>query len=82
VVAQYEAELDAAFAQAREAGDLMVLTAVVRRWSGGRRESHPPAPADPGVTVSRHRALIILFTRLARPREPISSARTGGDTVR
>jgi Family of unknown function (DUF6247) len=32
VVAQYEAELDAAFAQAREAGDLMAPTAVVRRW--------------------------------------------------
>jgi hypothetical protein len=32
VVAQYDAELDAAFTQAREAGDLMVLTAVVRRW--------------------------------------------------
>jgi hypothetical protein len=32
VVAQYEAELDAAYARAREAGDLMVLTAAVRRW--------------------------------------------------
>jgi hypothetical protein len=32
VVAQYEAELDAAFAQARETGDLTVLTTAVRRW--------------------------------------------------
>jgi hypothetical protein len=32
VVAQYEAELDAAFARAREAGDLTVLTTAVRRW--------------------------------------------------
>ena len=24
--------------------------------SGGRGESHPPAPTDPGVTISRHRA--------------------------
>ena len=32
VVAQYEAELDAAFAQARETGELTVLTTAVRRW--------------------------------------------------
>jgi hypothetical protein len=32
VVAQYEIELDAAFARARETGDLRVLTAAVRRW--------------------------------------------------
>ena len=32
VVAQYEAELDAAFARARETGDLSVLTGAVRRW--------------------------------------------------
>jgi Family of unknown function (DUF6247) len=32
IVAQYEAELDAAFAGARETGDLRVLTAAVRRW--------------------------------------------------
>ena len=32
--------------------------------SGGRRESHPPAPTDPGVTVSRHRALVVLVTRV------------------
>src|SRR6266568_9632717 len=27
-------------------------------WSGSLGESHPQAPADPGVTVSRHRALL------------------------
>lgn len=32
LVIQYEAELDAAFAQARETGDLTVLTTAVRRW--------------------------------------------------
>jgi Family of unknown function (DUF6247) len=32
VLAQYDAELDAAFAQARETGDLTVLTTAVRRW--------------------------------------------------
>jgi|ERR1035437_1556407 hypothetical protein len=32
VVAQYETELDAAFARARETGDLTVLTIAVRRW--------------------------------------------------
>ena len=32
VLAQYEIELDAAFARAREAGDLTVLTSAVRRW--------------------------------------------------
>ena len=32
--------------------------------SGSRRESHPPAPTDPGVTISRHRALVILSTRI------------------
>ena len=50
--------------------------------SGGPGESHPRAPTDPGVTVSRHRALVILVTRRARPREPIPSARTVGDTAR
>jgi hypothetical protein len=29
------------------------------RRSGGRGDLHPPAPTDPGVTVSRHRALLI-----------------------
>ncbi len=32
MLAQYEAELDAAYAQARETGDLTVLTTTVRRW--------------------------------------------------
>jgi Family of unknown function (DUF6247) len=32
VVAQYEAELDAAFSQARQTDDLTVLTSAVRRW--------------------------------------------------
>ena len=27
-------------------------------WSGRPGESHPRAPADPGVTVPRHRALL------------------------
>ena len=50
--------------------------------SGGPGESHPRAPTDPGVTVSRHRALVILVTRHARPRESMPSARTCGDTAR
>ena len=32
VLVQYEAELDAAFARARETGDVTVLTIAVRRW--------------------------------------------------
>jgi hypothetical protein len=32
VLAAYETELDAAFARARETGDLTVLTTAVRRW--------------------------------------------------
>jgi hypothetical protein len=32
VLKHYETELDAAFAQARAAGDLTVLTTAVRRW--------------------------------------------------
>ncbi|MGW1047276.1 IS3 family transposase [Streptomyces sp. NPDC002547] len=31
--------------------------------SGSRRESHPPAPTEPCVTVSRYTALATLFTR-------------------
>src|ERR1017187_250230 len=34
--------------------------------SGGRGESHPPAPTDPGVRVSPHRALVILILRNRR----------------
>jgi hypothetical protein len=43
---------------------------------GGRRESHPPAPPEPGVNLSAHRAPIIRF--VLRPhveRPPIASAR-------
>jgi hypothetical protein len=32
VLVQYETELDAAFSQARETGELTVLTTAVRRW--------------------------------------------------
>jgi len=52
------------------------------RWSGGRRESHPPAPTDPGVNLSAHRALVTLFTRRAAPRESRPSVRTCKGTVR
>ncbi|MEU0120068.1 IS3 family transposase, partial [Streptomyces bobili] len=31
--------------------------------SGSRRESHPPAPTEPCVTVSRYTALVTLITR-------------------
>lgn len=46
-------------------GQTAAIPKVAMRWtrSGGRRESHPPAPTDPGVTVSRHRALVTLLTR-------------------
>ena len=37
--------------------------ALVTQGSGGRRGFHPPAPTDPGVTVSRHRALLTLTTK-------------------
>ena len=47
------------------------------RLLGGRRGSHPPAPADPGVTISRHRALVILSTR---NRTPMPSGRRAGGT--
>ncbi len=46
-------------------------------WPGA---SQPPAPTDPGVSLSAHRALVILVTRRAGPKEPISSARTCGGT--
>ena len=34
-------------------------------WSGGRGHRSAPAPADPGVTVSRHRALVVLIPQNA-----------------
>src|SRR5664280_40566 len=43
-------------------------------WPGAFQ---PRAPADPGVTVSRYRALVILITRQTGRKEPIPSARTG-----
>lgn len=55
----------------------------VRSWPvaaltmmGGRRESHPPAPPEPGVNLSAHRAPIIRF--VLRPHvggPPIASVR-------
>src|SRR5579871_5912009 len=39
--------------------------------SGGLGESHPQAPADPGVTVSRHRALLILSSPWAMDPLPV-----------
>src|SRR6266567_1290097 len=45
---------------------------------GSPGASQPPAPTDPGVNLSVHRALVILVTRRAGPKEPISSARTCG----
>ncbi len=48
-------------------------------WSGGPEGSHLRAPADPGVTVSRHRALLDLAVRTRGPTaRGRSSAGTGG----
>ncbi|TYC20018.1 transposase, partial [Micromonospora sp. MP36] len=49
--------------------------AVNQRYvgSGSRRESHPPAPTEPCVTVSRYTALATLITRT---RGSIASAQT------
>jgi hypothetical protein len=49
--------------------------------SGGRAGSHRPAPTDPGVNLSIHRALVILVTRQTGPKEPRSSARTCAGTA-
>src|SRR5664280_3447921 len=46
--------------------------------SGGQGESHPPAPTDPGVRVSRHRALVILVLRTRRSR-PTGQKASGAD---
>ncbi len=60
------------------------LTWVIHRKTpapelvGSPGASQPPAPTDPGVNLSVHRALVILVTRRAGPKEPISSARTCG----
>src|SRR6266704_2797729 len=37
---------------------IRLLPSVLYLGSGSLGESHPQAPADPGVTVSRHRALL------------------------
>jgi hypothetical protein len=49
--------------------------------SGGRGNFRPPAPTDPGVNLSVHRALVILITRCVGPKEPMPSAQRGGDSV-
>ena len=46
----------------------------VLTWSGSRRGSHPPAPTEPCVTVSRYTALVILVT--SRRCGTVASART------
>src|ERR1019366_5059955 len=45
--------------------------------SGGRGESHPPAPTEPCVNLSAHTALVILVTR---PRASPPNGRTCGGT--
>jgi hypothetical protein len=57
VVAQYEAELDAAYAWAREAGDLTVLTAAVRRWWIEAREWQRDPAAQRGFLARMDRYL-------------------------
>ncbi|WP_409497181.1 IS3 family transposase [Amycolatopsis sp. cmx-11-12] len=46
--------------------------------SGSPGESHPRAPTEPGVTVSRHRALVALITRT---RESNANVRTSADNA-
>jgi transposase len=48
-----------------------------RATSGRPGESHPRAPTDPGVTIARHRALVILTTRIAMT---MPSGRTAAGT--
>jgi hypothetical protein len=62
----------------RPARTLLLLAREEAR-SGGPGESHPRAPADPGVTLSRHRALLVLLTR---SRGSTASARTASGTAR
>jgi hypothetical protein len=47
---------------------------VGKPGSGGPGEFHPRAPTDPGVTLSRHRALLTLAVRLASTRHWLPSA--------
>jgi hypothetical protein len=59
----------------RSARQVCAQMSTPPRLSGSRRESHPPAPTDPGVTISRHRALVILAIRIrARMRSLTASA--------
>jgi hypothetical protein len=55
----------------------LVVAALRRRDThpgrGGRGELHPPAPTDPGVSLSAHRALVALVTR---PRGSTASGQT------
>jgi hypothetical protein len=44
------------------------------RWSGSPGESHPRAPTDPYVTVSRHTALVVLI--IEGPVSPRPSGRS------
>jgi len=46
--------------------------------SGSPRESRPRAPTEPGVTVSRHRALVALITRT---RESNANEQTSADNA-
>src|SRR3954453_8544474 len=52
-----------------------------RRWPAtqgrGAGALQPPAPTDPGVTVSRHRALVILIARRWLPRPSAGTAGAG-----
>ena len=66
--------------QHRPHNRVMPITAdaIPRPGSGGPGESRPRAPADPGVTLSRHRALLILLTR---NRESTASARKAWGTA-
>jgi hypothetical protein len=52
---------------------LPATTAALEAGAGSLGESHPQAPTDPGVTVSRHRALVVLVTRT---HESIATERT------